>query len=455
MVGRRKDGSTIPIWIAASEIHVADEQIFVGTIRDLTEEKRVEQEYIQDIADRKRNEKLLQDANDRLDLALRGAAMWDWNIDTGELETSETWDSMIGWTTQELDNKYGRTFKRWAELVNPEDIPAAKVAIDEHMEGKSDTYRAEFRMKTKDGGWKWILGIGRLTQSTDENEQKRIVGIHVDIDDAKQMEVELSKQREQLDMAIRAGSLGLWDYQPQINRLFVSEQWAAMLGYTQDEIEPTVEGWTRNIHPDDIDIAWDQYSDHITNKTENYQAEHRMRAKDGSYRWILHMGLCVERDDNDEATRVVGVHMDITEHKNLEWALKEAKVKAEEAAQTKSTFLANMSHEIRTPLNAILGFVEVVLDQDLSAAQRKKHLNTVLRSAKSLLALLNDMLDVAKLEAGRLDIESISFSLPQLLKDSLAALDIQAKEKSLDTGNWSWSMTPLIAIWVTRHDCAR
>ncbi len=431
VVGCRKDGSTFPIWIAASEIHVANEQIFVGTIRDLTEEKRVEQEYLQDIADRKRNEKLLQEANDRLDLALRGAAMWDWNVDTGELETSASWDSMIGWTTQKLDDLYGRHFKRWSELVNPEDIPAAKVAIDEHMEGKTDTYRAEFRMKTKDGGWKWILGIGRLTQSSDENEPKRLVGIHVDIDSAKQMEMELADQREQLDMAIRAGSLGLWDYHPQSDELFVSEPWAAMLGYTQTEIESTFDGWTSLIHLDDMDMAWSQYNDHINNKTENYQSEHRMRAHDGSYRWILHMGLCVERDDNDEPTRVVGIHMDITERKNLERALNDAKEEAEEAAQAKSAFLANMSHEIRTPLNAILGFVEVVLDQDLDAEQRKKHLNTVLRSAKSLLALLNDMLDVAKLEAGRLAMESISFSLTQLLKDALTTMDMQAREKNL------------------------
>ena len=157
--------------------------------------------------------------------------------------------------------------------------------------------------------------------------------------------------------------------------------------------------------------------------------EFQMRHKDGSTRWIWGSGSAVSNSEG-RIEWVDGVLLDITERRLMEEALREAKLRAEQAAQARSAFLANMSHEIRTPMNAILGFTDVVLHGELKPDQRK-HLETVQRSARSLLHLLNDILDSSKLDRGALQLETLAFSLPDLIQQLCAEQSIQAGHKHL------------------------
>ncbi len=157
---------------------------------------------------------------------------------------------------------------------------------------------------------------------------------------------------------------------------------------------------------------------------------HRI-GKDGRHIWI-HGSYNPIFDPDGRPYKIIKLASDLSERHAMEQELREAKAKAEQAA-AKSTFLANMSHEIRTPMNAIIGFTELLLADPASDAQRR-HLDTVRTSARSLLALLNDILDTAKFERGAIELEITDFSLRDLCMQVLASLRINAQAKGLTLG---------------------
>lgn len=208
--------------------------------------------------------------------------------------------------------------------------------------------------------------------------------------------------------------------------LFISDAIEAICGHPAADFHlpnPRM-SWPRLVHPDDLPLVqnMEQYRG-------NYQLEYRIKHKDGSVRWILEQGHAVT-DDAGSVLWLDGFMMDITQRKKMEDELVEAKNQAEDAAAARAAFLANMSHEIRTPMNAIIGFSDLLMTSALSQEQRK-HLSTIHSSAHSLLHLLNDVLDSAKLEKGKLDLEISNFSLPALLDSIVSTLWLQARKKKL------------------------
>ncbi|MCB1778451.1 MAG: PAS domain-containing protein, partial [Candidatus Competibacteraceae bacterium] len=136
-------------------------------------------------------------------------------------------------------------------------------------------------------------------------------------------------------------------------------------------------------------------------------------------------------DDEGELSRWIVLLSDISKRRQTEEALEAAKRSAEASNRSKSEFLANMSHEIRTPLNAILGMTELALATDLTREQRD-YLKTVKTSADTLLDLLNDVLDISKIEAGKMEIEEVDFNLAEVVRETLKALAVRAHERGLE-----------------------
>lgn len=209
--------------------------------------------------------------------------------------------------------------------------------------------------------------------------------------------------------------------------LFISDAVEQLCGYPPaDFMLPSAKrSWSELVHPDDkaTTMQLDLYQD-------NFTLEYRIKHSDGSWRWILEHGEAI-KSDSGEIVWLDGFLMDISQRKLMEVELLRAKDNAEHAAEARSAFLANMSHEIRTPMNAIIGFSDLLLSTELPA-QSKKHLETIHSSARSLLHLLNDILDSAKLEKGKLELELADFSLPALLDTVVSTLWLQARKKQLD-----------------------
>lgn len=170
--------------------------------------------------------------------------------------------------------------------------------------------------------------------------------------------------------------------------------------------------------------------------------EYRIVAKNNEIKWVREYG-CVVSSEECQSSWVDGFIMDITSRKAIEEELERAKEFAEQAAAARASFLANMSHEIRTPMNAIIGFSDILLDEKLTDGQYK-HLTTINRSARSLLHLLNDILDSAKLDKGKLEIEYRDFSLTEEIDTVVSTFWLEAKKKGLDLNvNVSSSLTDI------------
>ncbi|MGD8644493.1 MAG: ATP-binding protein, partial [Chromatiales bacterium] len=239
----------------------------------------------------------------------------------------------------------------------------------------------------------------------------------------------LAESQERFELTVGGSGDGLWEYDTQRGENWFSARFKEMLGYRDDELPNTLDAWTGQIHPNDIECVRAAFEAHLSRDVP-YDIEYRMRTKSGPYIWIRARAKSL-RDQTGKAYRTSGSVTDITDRKRIEEDLKEAKEQAEEATRAKSDFLANMSHEIRTPMNAIIGLSHLALG---TALDRKQHdyLTKIQGSAQNLLGIINDILDFSKIEAGKLDMEAVDFDLAEVLDNLANVVGMKSSEKGLE-----------------------
>jgi len=251
----------------------------------------------------------------------------------------------------------------------------------------------------------------------------------------KQM-IDLHESEERLTLAVKGSEIGFWDWFVDEGAIVLSHEWKAMLGYRDEEIIDNPDAWLSRVHPEDIDRSLQLVEEHIAGMTETYENLHRLLHKDGHYVWIMARGRAL-RDEKGRARRFVGTHLDISRQKALEERLREAEElqrqarhQAESASQAKSVFVASMSHEIRTPMNGVIGMLQLLRDTSLTPAQTS--LVTIAeQSATALLDIIGDILDISKVEAGRVEIKHEPFDLQALLKNVIQLMRHRAEAKDI------------------------
>ncbi len=247
----------------------------------------------------------------------------------------------------------------------------------------------------------------------------------------KDYQQELEQAKHRMALALEGGDLGLWDLNIKTGVCVFNERWVNMIGYRLDEFEQSMQAWESHLHPDDHDRSLSTFQDHLDGKTEYFELEHRLRTKEGEWKWILARGKMLERDQYGDPLRAVGTHLDITDHKKSEQALEEAKKEAERANQAKSGFLANMSHELRTPLNSIMGLTGLVLEDTAISQDNREMTETVYKSAVNLLEIVNDILDISKIESGNVILEKVGFDLKNMVNNVVEEMASMARSKGL------------------------
>ena len=289
--------------------------------------------------------------------------------------------------------------------------------------GALSNHEVEYRLA--DGSTFWAVVSARTLLH--KGEQAVVAGFY-DITERRRAEEAMHQSQQRLELALRGADLGLWDWRLDTGEVRYNNRWAEMLGFTREEIAPTVDAWRSLVHPDDFPRAEDCMNAHIAQRSPLYETELRLRTKSGGWKWVLSRGRVVERDADGRPLRVTGTHLDIDDRRRAEEELRVAKDAAEAASRAKSDFLAKMSHEIRTPIMAMLGGAELLGQDVAGAAPREECVDMVLRNGRHLLALIDDLLNISKLELGQLPLDRRPCSLLDLLDDARAvAVPIYAR----------------------------
>jgi two-component system sensor histidine kinase UhpB len=302
-------------------LHVDARIVAVGATRDVEVGVAVVGELaasvaliVRDVTERRRAEFALRESEERLRLAFAGAqeGVWDWDLETGAVVYSHQWKRMLGYGDDEIEPHV----RAWERLLHPDDRATAESLTDAVTRDKRP-YEGEFRLRHKEGHYITVLTRGLPVRRDPSGAVVRIVGTHLDITERKRTESALRESEERLTLAFAGAQEGIWDWNLETNAVVYSSRWKQMLGYSNEEIEPHVSAWERLVHPDDRGAA-ERADESVARGRPTYEAEFRLRHKDGHYVQVLSRGFPVRREPGGPVVRIVGTHFDLTDRQKRE-----------------------------------------------------------------------------------------------------------------------------------------
>lgn len=305
---------------------------------------------------------------------------------------------------------------------HPDDAAAMEVAW-QAAQASGQGYDGQWRLKARDGSYRWHkMSVTPIRNAADPDEVAEWIGTALDIDEIVSARLAVEDTSRLLGIALEGAEAGTFDWNLRTGITVLSPESVRLYGLPETggprALAPTE--WTATIHPDDVVEAWNRIH-HAVDSQSRFIAEYRVGG-----RWLYTSGRTLY-DGDGRPYRMLGLHLDITERKAAEAALRAATaearaatVEAERASAAKSEFLAAMSHEIRTPLNGILGYADLLLDRPGRDPEDQRRLELIRVSGEALLTVVNDVLDVSKIEAGQLELDPLPFGLAKLIDDTVA-----------------------------------
>lgn len=255
-----------------------------------------------------------------------------------------------------------------------------------------------------------------------------------DITANKQVEANLIKSRDFIEKVNQLLPDIIYVYDIAIKEtVYVNDQLITFFGPLARQVQtPGKPIFTELLHPDDVALAEAHYTDLLnTENGEIIESQYRVKHPDTTWHWLRVRSLIFCRTDRGAPKQILGIAQDITQYKQTEVHLSEAKEMAEAANRAKSIFLANMSHELRTPLNAILGYTQILKRDGTLSAKQQEGIDIIHRSGEYLLTLISDILDISKIEANQFELHPIDFELSNFLRDIVSLFRIRAKQKDI------------------------
>lgn len=314
--------------------------------------------------------------------------------------------------------------------IHEEDRPTVVAAINKSM-SEGLPYHIEYRVLHPNGDIRWIEAKSGTTGDK-AADITRFAGTTLDI--TERVKARHALEANEKDLRLLADSMPqiVWSANPDGELDYFNQVW---FDYSGSDYETNKgNGWVQFVHPDDLPPTIERWKKSLA-QSEPYENEFRLRNKNGDYRWHVARARAIFAQGGSNVSGKIkkwyGTNTDIHDQKLLADKLDEARAAAERANSAKSQFLANMSHEIRTPLGAIIGFSELIKENGLGRIEREEYVSVIERNSSQLLRIIDDILDLSKVEAGMMMIESIEFSLPEALTDFSSLMGFKAREKGI------------------------
>jgi len=314
----------------------------------------------------------------------------------GSVEYISNSVTLCGYTNDELQAKA----TRWLQRIHPDDRTRVQEEGLELHQAPSAMVQ-EYRILRRDGELRWVSDHKRSIFDS-EGRFAGVDGIVFDVTELKSVERANEQHKERLRRGQFYANIGTWEWNIPSGALYWSERIAPLFGYPEGDLETSYENFIGAVHPDDRQMVTDAVNACIERDIP-YEVEHRVKWPDGSIRWLLERGD-VSRNADGSPLQMLGVVQDITERKRAEQALIDARDEADHANQAKSEFLSSMSHELRTPMNAILGFSQLMEYDDALPGEHQDNVHEILKAGYHLLELINEVLDLSKIESGSIDL---------------------------------------------------
>jgi PAS domain S-box-containing protein len=316
----------------------------------------------------------------------------------------------------------------WLENIHPADLEETAKVYAHAVENRGPL-RVDYRLRKKDGSYRWAIDLGYPRFSPD-GRFVGYIGTVTDVHDRLLIEHELKQTQERFSKSAQATDLGVWYCDLPFDELMWNKEVKRHF-FLPPEARVTIETFYEHIHPEDRDMTRTAIQFSIDNHTPYdlvYRTVNPKRTSDIKY--IRAVGWT---DYGSEGTpiRFDGITLDVTRQRVIQEELKEAKRQADNANTAKSAFLANMSHEIRTPLGAILGFSELLREKNLADDERDQFLETISRNGKAVTRLIDDILDLAKVESGKLEVENVEFSFVDLIHEVIDLFEERCRAKGI------------------------
>lgn len=368
-----KDG--LVTWLSWRVNYSKDDGIAYATARDITEKKRTEE--------------ALRKSEERMNLAMQAGSMgiYDLNVQTGEAVVNPEYALMLGYDPAE----FHVSVAEWLERMHPDDREPVAAVYQAYVRGELPQYKVEFRQKTRNGDWKWILSYGRIMERDADGNPQRMLGVHVDIDERKQAEEALRESENRLRFALEGTNDGLWDVQMKTGTTYLSPRGCEILGYQPDEACEVATAWADLVHPDDLPLTNERLRAHLEGRNPIFEVEQRLRMKSSDWKWVLARGKVVSRDQDGVPFRMTGTHTDLTEQKKLQEQLIHA-----QKMESVGRLAGGVAHDFNNMLSVILGHTELARMKEAVSPQLLEHLEQIKKATERSAEIVSQLLAFAR-----------------------------------------------------------